>query len=126
MSEKNDSGQYQCPVCKYVQKAVSEKYGDSQRKQRMKSHILSKHVKKITKACIHCKKTFTRNEQLTYHIFNHHKALLDLELPEKPFKCSTCNKTFIAKYDLTKHKRTHDEEPKLKCSKSSGLPRFST
>ena len=58
-------------------------------------------------SCSLCKKFFSKNYRLTYHMRTHTK--------EKPFACTLCTKQFSVQTSLSRHMRCHTGEKPFSC-----------
>lgn len=58
--------------------------------------------------CDYCSKTFVTASGLRLHIHNHHKSSL-------PFSCTVCPKGFNKRYELTLHRRKHENNMQVGC-----------
>ena len=56
---------------------------------------------------IYCKRTFSKNSNLTKH--------KKLHTGETPYECVICKKTFSTSSNLTRHKRVHTGEKPFSC-----------
>lgn len=66
-----------------------------------------------THECTMCNQTFERLNGLKKHLLYAH----NINVADKPFKCSICDKFFSVKENLRIHHRTHRDQPKTyKCS----------
>ena len=88
----------------------------------LKRHIKSVHNpswKKLTQ-CHHCKKSFSRVDNLTRHLIEVHEEspvnLHFLSQFTKPYKCEQCPKSFSRSSHLKRHLRSHTGEKPFKCN----------
>ena len=72
----------------------------------LKRHVSSNHAPRIE--CKDCDKIFSKNYDLEVHITTDHK-------PREVLKCDKCDKHFVLKWRLLKHKQNHDNISKPKC-----------
>jgi Zn finger protein HypA/HybF involved in hydrogenase expression len=79
------------------------------RKDTLKTHINTVHLKQKNYKCDHCDKTFGEKGNLNVHINTIH-------LKQQNFKCEHCDKTFGRKGDLNIHINTiHLKQKNYKC-----------
>ena len=72
----------------------------------LKRHMSSNHAPRIE--CKDCDKIFCKNYDLEVHIKTEHK-------PKELLQCDKCDKHFVLKWRLLKHKLNHDNISKAKC-----------
>ena len=74
--------------------------------KKLRTHLGSNHPSKIE--CSNCDKTFSRNYDLEVHIKTDHEE-------RDMHKCDKCDKIFLLKWRLLKHKQNHDNTLTKKC-----------
>ena len=72
----------------------------------LKKHIADNHASRIS--CKLCDEAFSKNFELELHIKSDHAS------PEI-FQCEVCDKTFVLKWRLDKHKRNHSDQKRKRC-----------
>ena len=75
-------------------------------KKKLRKHLIEKHPRKIE--CKSCDAIFAQNFELEVHMKTEHK-----QTPE--YNCEVCNKKFILRWRLEKHRNNHADHDKKKC-----------
>ncbi|CAG2112988.1 unnamed protein product [Medioppia subpectinata] len=73
-----------------------------------KTHMLA-HRDDNPNRCPHCGLKLFNKSALTNHVKRIH------ENPERPFKCSVCDKRFISRSELNQHSHVHNEDKPFMC-----------